>query len=318
MKNVAQLIKLSDYISRYEQGLSHYTTQFLRLKKYQWDRLRIQWENNSFDPIEEVEQAIEKKPTFLQSITKKFQKQEEEEAVQIDEEIAQQFQPVLNYRPTTVQQLKKIYEEQLYQFQMKWASSTLLASSTIGQHYKRDVFLKDIVQQLPDHYLILYEPILQIKKAPLDVNILILTPLACYSITMLNQEDAAVYVGSGDRFWTKKYKTYEYRMLSPMIELNRTAKILQQLFLEQDIHLPIKKVVLTKNGYIDFPSASYDVEVVDRKNYEEYMQELIANSSPMKSAQFRAANYLLSIAQTTVRSELFAQPESEEQDEIKK
>ena len=37
---MAQLIKMQDYISRYEQDIYRYPTQFAKLKKQQWDKLK--------------------------------------------------------------------------------------------------------------------------------------------------------------------------------------------------------------------------------------------------------------------------------------
>jgi len=41
---MAQLVKLQDYISRYQIDLARYPTQFVRLKKNQWERIKRQWE----------------------------------------------------------------------------------------------------------------------------------------------------------------------------------------------------------------------------------------------------------------------------------
>lgn len=37
---MAQIIKIQDYISRYEQDPHHYINQFIRLKKQRWDELK--------------------------------------------------------------------------------------------------------------------------------------------------------------------------------------------------------------------------------------------------------------------------------------
>jgi len=41
---MAQLVKIQDYISRYQIDLARYPTQFVRLKKGQWERIKRQWE----------------------------------------------------------------------------------------------------------------------------------------------------------------------------------------------------------------------------------------------------------------------------------
>ena len=40
---MAQLVKLQDYVSRYQVDLKRYPTQFVRLKKQQWDRTKEEW-----------------------------------------------------------------------------------------------------------------------------------------------------------------------------------------------------------------------------------------------------------------------------------
>ena len=37
---MAQLIKLQDYVSRYEQDIYRYPSQFIKLKNQQWDKLK--------------------------------------------------------------------------------------------------------------------------------------------------------------------------------------------------------------------------------------------------------------------------------------
>ena len=78
---MAQLVKMLDYISRYENDLSRYPTQYIRLKKYQWERMKTQWENGAdltewqqedAEELEEVEEAEEESgfPLFFGSLGK--------------------------------------------------------------------------------------------------------------------------------------------------------------------------------------------------------------------------------------------------------
>ena len=67
---MAQLVKLQDYISRYQIDLARYPTQFVRLKKNQWDRVKYQWQKGEeiigqWEHIEvEVEQELVEKKRF--------------------------------------------------------------------------------------------------------------------------------------------------------------------------------------------------------------------------------------------------------------
>ena len=319
---MAQLIKILDYVSRYENDLSHYTTQFIRLKRYQWDRLKLQWQNQKDGFFfEEEEEEIEEKPTLFQSIARRFKKapEREEEVERVDEDILNQFDPFVPGSANSIEQLKRQYTEQLYDFQLKWASSTLLSRSTIHAKYRRDTLMKQFTQRLPDNFLMMYEPIIQIKKAPVEMNIILLTPVQCYTITVLEHEDVAAFIGGSERFWVKKYGEHEQKLLNPLIELSRNESILQQIFQEEEIELPIKKVLLSRNGYVDYPGVPFDTTIIDRRTFDEWFEQLRRQSTaPMKLAQYRAANRLLQLCQTTADSMLFPTEEEdvEESEEI--
>lgn len=44
---MAQLVKLQDYISRYQINLKRYPSQFVRLKQIQWERMKKEWETGA-------------------------------------------------------------------------------------------------------------------------------------------------------------------------------------------------------------------------------------------------------------------------------
>ncbi len=324
---MAQLVKLLDYVSRYEQDLPHYTAQFIRLKQYQWHRLKIQWEQGNtvtqhpFFTDEEEEE--EEKPSLFQRFIHKWIKKEpvereEDDSERLDEDIRTSFMPTIGFDVSTEKQLRQNFEKDLYQFQMKWASSTLLSHSTIHPKYERDTLLRELVQKLPDNYLIFYEPILRIKKAPVEMNILVLTPVGGYTITSIEHEDIAAFIGSSDRFWVKKYRDQETKVLNPVIDLNRNFTLLQQIFAERSIDYPMKKVLLSRNGYIDYPAAPFGLHIVDRRTYQQWLERMQRSTAPFKSVQFQAAERLLRIAQTTASSQLFSpvlEDEPEHKDE---
>lgn len=318
---MAQLVKLQDYISRYQIDLTRYPTQFVRLKKNQWERVKHQWESGEeiqkWEHIETeaAEEAIGK-PRF--SFLKWFlpnQRQQEQEETQdvesidvsneLDEDYIQEqetvleFEPNIVYNPQTFDELKRMFMDQFFHFQLKWASSTVREKSYVDPKYVRDSLLRTLLQGLPDSYLVFYLPILRIKKAPVELDILILTPTDCYIVKVLEEENLAVYIGSGDRFWTKKIGKKEKKTLSPMIDLTRTESIVTQLFQQEGIDLPIRKVILSRNGYIDYPGSVYGVQFVDKRKFPEWMQQMKRSVSPMKHIQIRAAQSILKSAETT-------------------
>lgn len=320
---MAQLVKLQDYISRYEIDLARYPTQFIRLKQNQWDRVKYQWQTGEmierWEHIEEDNVQEEKKTSLFQKIfpfkkDKHSEESEEQEDIEkvtisndwavendevLEEETTLLFEPNIVYTPQTLEELKKMFIDQFFHFQMKWASSTLREKSYVDPKFMRDTLLRSMLQTLPDNYLVFYYPILRVKKAPIELDIIIMTPTECLCITVLEQESQAVYIANSERFWLKKVGKNEKKVLSPLIQLNRMEKVIEQIFQQNHIELPIRKVLLTRNGYIDYPGTMYGVSFVDKRKFPEWMGQLARSVSPMKHMQIRGAQAILNTVQTT-------------------
>lgn len=315
---MAQLVKLLDYVSRYENDLSRYPTQYIRLKNSQWKRMKTQWEHGADlsewrhaheEPEEQNGEGKWYSPLFRLFGNRRTASEEAEpyEANQDgqDELDVLDFNPNIIYQPENEKQLRKLYLDQLFHFQLKWASSTMMEKSNLDAGYMRDSLLRSFTQQLPDSYLLFYYPILKVKKAPVELDILLITPIECLCITVLEGENAAAFIGEGERFWTKKFGDKESRVLNPFIGLNRMEKIVSGVFAAQDIDFPIKKLVISRNGYIDYPGVPFDTAIIDRRTYEEWFATLRKSTVPMKFNQFKAAQSILDIGQTTAMSRLF-------------
>lgn len=322
MFGLAQLVKLQDYISRYQIDLSRYPTQFVRLKKIQWDRVKQQWvsgeEAPQWEQLESVEEEKEGRKTFSLFEKLKFKKAPKQieniEEVEISHELLSQendegeipeeettlfFEPNIVYHPKTIEELKKMFLDQFFHFQIKWASSTVREKSYVDPKFLRDSFLRNILQRFPDSFLVFYYPIIKVKKAPVELDIVLLTPTECLCITVAEQENQAVFVGDGDRFWTKKFGNASKKMLNPLIQLNRMETVVSKIFLENDVEMPIRKILLSRNGYFDYPGTVFNVQFVDKRDYPQWMQQLRLSSSPMKHMQIRAAKAILQTVQTT-------------------
>jgi len=316
---LAQLIKLQDYISRYQVDAKRYPTQYIRLKKSKWDRLKEDWEN----PVEFEEQweddelIINERKTLFQKLNPfkrkekelEFEIEEMEEEVQ-DEDPQSDFHPQLLYRPKTVEELRRMYMDQLFSFQLSWASTTMREKSNIDSKYYRSALLKELLTKLPDTFFVMYEPIFLIKKAPVEMGVVIITPTECYCIQNIEAEERATFTGiNSDRFWEKRIGDQMSRVVNPMISLNRMEMIIKGLFEQNDVAMKIQKVVLSRNGYIDYPGSSYGVEFIDRRQYDRWMDQLKNHHSPMKHMQFKVTETFLNNVQTTsfMRAEWFTE-----------
>jgi len=322
VSRLAQLIKLQDYISRYQIDMNRYPAQFIRMKKSGWERVKTDWESGELvqkweqiDDSDTVQVEEKKRFSLFKNIFKKNKSMDEldlpieeklsdenlDEDQLPDDETTLRFEPNIVYNPQTIEELKKLFVDQFFHFQLKWASSTLLEKSFVDSRYLRDSLLRTILQSLPDNYLVLYYPIMKLKKAPIELDILILTPLECLCITVVERENFAVYIGDSERehFWLKKVGDTESKVLNPLIQLNRMESIISQVFSQNNVTMPIRKVLLSRNGYIDYPGTVYNLQFIDKRDYPEWIQELKRTASPMKHMQLQAAKAILSHVQTT-------------------
>lgn len=326
---MAQLVKLQDYISRYQVDLKRYPTQFVRLKKQQWERTKAEWEKGSFDPSwyekEDEAETPEKKSLFSKLFNRNKEENMEEESWEepelLEEEMVPEeptmlhFQPNIVYNPQSKEELKRIYLNQLFHFQLKWASSTLREKSYVDPKFMRDTLLRTFTLQLPDNYFLFYYPILKLKNAPVELEVILILPTEIICLSVLEAKDLDAFIGNSSRFWLKKSGKEEKKVLSPLVSLNRMESILLQVIKKEEIDLPIRKVVLSRNGYIDYPGTSFNTQFVDTRKFTEWFTSLKSSPSPMKHMQFKAAQAILDLAQTTSYSRAGWDVDSEDKDE---
>ncbi|KAB2338882.1 NERD domain-containing protein [Cytobacillus depressus] len=317
---MGQLIKLQDYVSRYEQDIYLYPSRYVRLKKQQWNKLKTAWEDKDFASFQAPQLIVQEAPDWLddgkQPLMHRLKglwkfgrnEKEEEELFELEEENAakddpeeesSEFQANFSYRPDTEEELKHQFLDQIFRFQMKWASSTLTEKSFTDKRFYYDEKLKYLLQRFPDTFLVLYSPLFLLKKAPVELETIIVTPTGVWCISFLEEEDLAVFIGSKERFWEKRGNGAEKKVLNPLLALNRTGKIVQQIFNMIEIDLPIYKAVLCRNGYIDFPAAPFDIQLIEKRNYEEWFHNMRNLRSPLKHNQLKGAQALLQYCQTT-------------------
>lgn len=306
---MGQLIKLQDYISRYEQNIFEYPSRYVRLKKQQWEKIFSLWESGSL--IESIQPRpvptdwLEEEKQPFAGRVKDFFKREKKEIIEEKQSVGEKeasgltFSLSFSYKPTSVEELKHQFLDQLFRFQMKWASTTLLEQSFIHKKYMHDERLKYFLQRFPDTTLVMHEPIFLLKKAPVEVGTILITPTEVWCITFLEEEEQAVFLGTKERFWIKRHQNQQQKILNPLIGLNRTEKIVKKIFELYEIELPIHKVVLSRNGYIDYPFAPYGLKLIEKRNYEDWFQLMRSNKSPLKHVQLKAAQMLLQYCQTT-------------------
>jgi len=149
---VAQLLKVQDYISRYEKDVYHYTSQFNHLKKHNWKKAKQLFEEGLLHepPVQEETKA---QRSFLQKAKERFTRKKEtcevEEAFSSD---SVENQELLRFTtlPQTAEDLKILFLENVFDLQMKWATSTLFEFSQADRKYYHDEALRYFIQRFPD------------------------------------------------------------------------------------------------------------------------------------------------------------------------
>ncbi|WP_064092694.1 nuclease-related domain-containing protein [Rossellomorea aquimaris] len=301
---MAQLIKLQDYVSRYETDLYKYPSQFVRLKKQQWEKMKQHWEYGEPSSGSSVEDQEEEKSSMKEKLFSVFKKRNEED-LETSQSLPKEKDDDLdldmesNLDIGTEEELKQYFLNLIFDFQLRWASSTILEKSYVDNSYHYDERLRYLLQRFPDNILVLYYPILKIKKAPVELETILITPTGIWILTFLEFEEGTAFIGSGDRFWLKKWGDEETKVLNPLLSLKRMERIIGQIVQYAGVELPIHKGVISRNGYIDYPQAPSGIQFLDKRVHEAWFQQQRTIRSPIKGMQLKAAQAILEYCQTT-------------------
>ena len=302
---MAQLIKIQDYITRYEWDTFRYPTQYIRLKRESWDRLYDRWTNPEENmPPEEASYPEETATIFSKLKNKLLRKAVYSETIQ--EEESSEAEEL----PESEQELKQEFLDNLLNFQMKWATSTVTHKSIVAKKYYSDSLLKYLLQRFPDTYFIMYYPIFSIRQAPVEGDIILISPVEIEVIQFVELEEEAVLMAGEERTWHVESPVENRKILNPLISLKRTEKLVKSILATKDISLPIKKVVLSRTNPIYFASEPYQTRIIGSTNYIDWFNEKRSFQSPLKNIQIKAAEVLLSYCQSTS----LKRPEWEEDD----
>lgn len=279
---MAQLIKLKDYVSRYEWNAYRYPSQYIRLKQENWETLYNSWINTDLVD-EETEEEMEQTPfRKFKSFFKKDESLDDKQKDHIEE-----------WLPTTEQQLRHYFLDKLYPFQLKWATSTVTDVSFMDQTFNDDPTLKYFLQRFPDIYLVMYYPIFNLKNAPVDGEIIFISPLNIEIIYLLEQDPSSIIMASDERTWTVETNHVQTKTLSPLIALRRTEQIVKSLLKTNNIEFPITKTVLSRTNDIVFSSAPYNSNIIGKRQYKTWFENKRKLSSPLKNIQLKVIETLL-------------------------
>ncbi len=301
---MAQLVKLKDFLSRYERDPQYYSSEFPRLKKQFWQATCTRWvERDRAEPRIFDDAFIEPEEGIFKKIKSKFnpfqwrkgkldfeEEIEEQTAYMISDEILQSIEEEKD--------LKQIYLDELLKIQLRWVSADETNyTARMMKKYQYDERLKFFVQRFPDQYFYLHDPIFKIRKAPVELSPILIGPTGIYCISYMERREESVLIGSGEKFWVEKYGDQESKVLNPLFHLQRSAKIVRTLV--HDEHFPIYKIILCPFSYVNYDDTPTDTQVVDKRVYEEWLDKMRSSHSPVKFTQLCVLQDLL--ANTAIR-----------------
>ncbi|PKR79335.1 hypothetical protein CEY16_06225 [Halalkalibacillus sediminis] len=287
---MAQLIKLQDYISRYESDIFQYTGQFIRFKKENYSSIHEQWQQHLSGDLIFDEPKEEKENSSR--LKKWWRRNKEKEDIDVEE-------PVIHW-PETELELKHQFLDKVFAFQLKWASSTLQEVSFLDKMYEQDERLKYFLQRFPDTFLILYQPIFKLKNAAVEAEVIIVTPAKIMCLSLLeNSDDEAYYEAVDERKWNVVENQEERTIVSPMIGLKRMEKTIHSILDLKGLEYPVEKVILSESHHVTHQQKLYKTQVIDSKNYQQWFQEHRRTSYPLKHQQLKIAEALLQHTQKT-------------------
>jgi hypothetical protein len=283
---MAQLLKIEDCISRYESDVFRYTGQYIRLKKDRWNRIKESWQQKKdhADFLEHVER--DKNDEEMQA--KKWWRKKPVEQQSYFEE------PEGDTTVPDFEDIKDQFRRELFQFQLKWASSTLREKSRVAQSTLTDPVLRFLLTELPDNILVFYKPVIQLKQAPTQLDVILVTPDSIHCLVFLDIEKDSIVTASSDRFWKVDGSRHRNQIISPIPSIQRMNYFIDSVIDTEQLNLKVHFAVVTRNGIIDDISTlpSY-ISKVDGRTLNDWHTKLKRQPSPIKFTQLKAAKAML-------------------------
>lgn len=292
-------------MSRYQYDIFRYQSHFSRLKKERWERLRLAWSSSLITEQTPPLLSGKKKESIFNHLP--FLKGKKDLLSSADLPTVKTDLTQLK----TLDELKQTFYQELFHFQLRWASSTILEKSTLDPNYRKDSTLKWLCKTFPDNYLVLYKPTLMYPKAVIQFDILLISPTDVWCLVILESTKKNIYQTESERYWTELNGDQKKKIINPILSLNRMYTIVSKIMQDSDQVMNIKKNVITKEGYIDINKGPNQIEFIDQRSINTWVEKMRNNSSPLKTGQLKFSQNLLQCCQTVASKRREFQQEEE-------
>src|SRR5699024_7059446 len=142
-------------------------------------------------------------------------------------------------------------------------------------------------------------PVFQIKKAVIDGQIIVISPVGIEIMSLLETEPYQSIIADGERTWVIQGKSEEKAIINPLISLKRTEQIVKNILSSEGMAFPIQKSVISRTNPIVFTREPYQTNLVDTFGFDEWFLNKRKLLSPLKNQQLKIAELLLKHCATT-------------------
>nr|WP_240795465.1 nuclease-related domain-containing protein [Aquibacillus halophilus] len=171
--------------------------------------------------------------------------------------------------------------------------------SFLDKEFHSDYTLKYFLQRFPDTYLLLYNPIFNLKNTTLETDLILISPLGIEIIRLVEYQSSITIVAGDDRTWFLEENNIRSRIISPMISLKRTEKVVKSILSKYEINFPIKKTILSRNNLIEYNTEPFNTQYIGSDQHEKWLTDKRNFVSPLKHLQLKVCDCLLKHCYTT-------------------
>ncbi|MGL4522094.1 MAG: hypothetical protein ACRCWQ_06060 [Bacilli bacterium] len=306
MIEIAQIIKIMDYRSRYEADPFSTPGNFFQYKQHSWQQLVQRFEEGTLhQKIEEL--WLEEDISFFQKVKMKWLKKaesfeeveelysdEKEEAI-VERDDFSEFEE--RFQSTTIEsedQLRQKFLEFLFEKKVSWAttnSSPDMDPIVRKLQYNKKLF--EFSQATPDNLLLFYQPVVQVGKAEVELDLILITPLEIWCITRVDGATNSVFESTNKRYWIERTGIESHRIISPIPSLFRTSRIIGDICKASGLELPIRKAIIAPENYFDVPYPPHGVAMIDKRNFKSWFGTFRNEKASLKFQQIKTAERIL-------------------------
>lgn len=252
---MAQLVKLDDCHSRYEQDLTLYANRFIQLK----NKRLAQWEEAWNDPSASTIPSIRKSARHSSSYD----------------------------------DFKNRFNKFMLEQKIMWATSTTDSISEVPENYLNESWFDFTLRAFSDMCFTFYKPTLEIQNGLTQLETVLVTPGAVWCLKGCYGEKESVFQEINDRSWQELTSNGIEKRLNPLISLKNTYKIVKALLTQANSPLPVHAALIVPESYVEFANYDRVTRIVDKRQLSDWLTHFILKQTTFKHEQLKATRYLL-------------------------